>query len=326
MGKQANIFSLVSPAKTPRSAFNLSYEKKYTCDMGQLIPIMCDEAVPGDVWEIGQSAVCRSQPLMAALMHNLKLKTYYFFVPYRLLDTDWEEFITRGADGDQIITLPTWTPTGADLSAQENKLWDYLGFPIDAAAEITGSEPLDYPRRAYNTVWNEWFRDENLQTEIALTNEDILRKAWPKDYFTSALPWQQKGTAAILPVSGSVTFDLQNQTGTGAAGGAQIYGLGYAPGGDPTGLHTGSPILISGTSVLANMSDTDSTTALTRISQELSDNNVIAAQSVSINDLRLAFQVQVWMERNARAGNRYVEFLASHFPAFPKDDRLQRTL
>ena len=195
-------FHRVRNLHPPRSLFNLTYEKKFTADMGQLIPVMCDEVVPGDHFKIGSQAVIRFQPLVAPIMHEISMTVHYFFVPYRLLWDEWEDFITGGPDGDDDSVPPTWTPTAVTGNAP-NSLWDYLGFPPNVTP--AGCLPLDFPRRAYNFVWNEFYRDENLQTEIALTNEAILNRCWTKDYFTSALPWQQRGTAPALPIAGTTS-------------------------------------------------------------------------------------------------------------------------
>ena len=123
---------------------------------------------------------------------------HYFFVPYRLLWDEWETFISGGVSGDETPAIPTWTPT--DVTPDEGSLWDYFGFPT--GINPLGAEPLDFPRRAYNLVYNEFYRDQNLISEQPLTNETILNRCWEKDYFTSSLPWQQRGTAPALPISG----------------------------------------------------------------------------------------------------------------------------
>ena len=104
-------FKSVSNLKPGRSLFDLSYEKKFTCDMGELIPIMCDEVVPGDIFEIANAAVGRFQPMVAPILHQIDMYTHYFYVPYRLLWDDWEEFITGGVDGEDATSIPTWSPT-----------------------------------------------------------------------------------------------------------------------------------------------------------------------------------------------------------------------
>ena len=163
------VYNNVGALMPGRSAFDLSYTKTLTCDMGQLIPIMCDEVVPGDVFHIGNQSVVRFQPLVAPILHEINQYVHYFFVPYRLLWDDWEEFISRGVSGDETPVLPTWSPSLADTAV--GKLWDYLGFPVNARP--TGSLPLTFPRDAYNLVYNEYYRDENLQTEVLNTNNTM---------------------------------------------------------------------------------------------------------------------------------------------------------
>ena len=172
----------VGALRPGRSMFDLSYDKKFTCDMAQLIPVMCDEVVPGDFFKIGNQAVIRFQPLVAPILHEINMYVHYFFVPYRLLWEDWEEFISGGVDGAFADPIPEWDPTNTTVGS----LWDYLGFPT--GVDPAGAYPIDFPRRAYNFVYNEYYRDQTLQTEVALTNELILNRCWERDYFTSALP------------------------------------------------------------------------------------------------------------------------------------------
>lgn len=276
-----------------KSVFDLSYEKKLSCDMGQLIPVMCDEVVPGDLFKIGNQAVFRFQPLVAPILHEVNVYVHYFFVPYRILWDEWEDFITGGVDGSLAPTPPTWEPTKYTVGS----LWDYLGFP--ATKPYSTMYPLDFPRIAYNRIYNEYYRDETLQTEVAETNEDILHRNWEKDYFTSSLPWQQRGTAPALPISGiintSAVWPAVDTTGGSANA---MYGLTFSK---PYNAATKS--LLDNNTVAVNLS---------------------SATTFNVADLRLAFQVQKWLERNARAGARYTEFLRSHFGVSPRDDRLQR--
>ena len=193
------VYQNVGALMPGRSAFDLSYTKTLTCDMGQLIPVMCDEVVPGDVFNIGNQSVVRFQPLVAPILHEINQYVHYFFVPYRLLWDDWEEFISKGVSGDETPVLPTWSPDLANTAV--GTLWDYLGFPVNTRP--TGSLPLTFPRDAYNLVYNEYYRDENLQTEVLNTNNTILYRNWEKDYLTSALLTQQRGTAPALPITGT---------------------------------------------------------------------------------------------------------------------------
>ena len=295
MSGKRNVYEHVGGLHPGRSVFDLSYEKKLTCDMAQLIPVMCDEVVPGDFFQIGNQAVVRFQPLVAPILHEINMYVHYFFVPYRILWDDWEDFISGGIDGQFSDPVPEWEPTDTTVGS----LWDYLGFPT--GVDPDGAYPLDFPRRAYNLVYNEYYRDETLQTEIALTNETILNRAWEKDYFTSSLPWQQRGTAPALPISGTtkalwqasdINSPFIENTNVGVNSGKFIVNSTYA----------GSLL-----------------TALNLNTVDLS-----TASTFDIADLRLAFQIQKWMERNARAGARYTEFLRSHFGVSPRDERLQR--
>nr|QJB19353.1 MAG: major capsid protein [Microvirus sp.] len=299
--KKRNVYSHVGGLNPRRSVFDLSYEKKLTCDMAQLIPVMCDEVVPGDFFQIGSQAVVRFQPLVAPILHEINMYVHYFFVPYRILWDDWEDFISGGADGQFSDPIPEWEPT----DTTEGSLWDFFGFPV--GVDPDGAYPLDFPRRAYNLVYNEYYRDENLQTEVALTNETILNRAWEKDYFTSSLPWQQRGTAPALPISG-VTSALFDGSGY-QSGDTSVAGIGlYTRGGT-------TPVVGS------HVADTDA------LLKAWLNNNTIdlsTASTFDIADLRLAFQIQKWMERNARAGVRYTEFLRAHFGVAPRDERLQR--
>lgn len=298
-----NVFSEVGGLHPRRSVFDLSYEKKLTCDMAQLIPVMCDEVVPGDVFKIGNQAVVRFQPLVAPILHEINMYVHYFFVPYRILWANWEDFISGGENGQFADPIPEWEPT----LTTEGSLWDFFGFPV--GVDPDGAYPLDFPRRAYNLVYNEYYRDENLQSEVVLTNETILNRAWEKDYFTSALPWQQRGTAPALPISGTThalwqdtdfALKLSNLTLLEAIGAFQS-------GPDPRFL-----------AYDGNSRDN----FLNALNNNVVDLSV--ASTFDIADLRLAFQIQKWMERNARAGVRYTEFLRAHFGVSPRDERLQR--
>ena len=290
-----NVYSQVGGLFPGRTAFDLSYEKKFTCDMAQLIPVMCDEVVPGDIFQIGAQAVIRFQPLVAPILHEVNMYVHYFFVPYRLLWGDWEDFISGGEDGTFADPIPEWEPTNTTVGS----LWDFFGFPT--GVDPDGAYPIDFPRRAYNFVWNEYYRDETLQTEVALTNETILNRDWEKDYFTSSLPWQQRGVAPALPISGTTHAIWNSNSFVAGTPGA----IGFTDG--DSRLKASATLLNEATDFF-NSNTVDLSTAST----------------FDIADLRLAFQIQKWMERNARAGARYTEFLRSHFGVSPRDERLQR--
>ena len=143
-------FQSVNTNRPGLSAFDLSYTKTFTCDMGQLVPVMCDEMVPGDIFKVGNQAVLRMQPLLAPILHEINVYTHYFFVPYRLLWDHWEDFITGGVEGNLSYQLPIWHPG----VYTQNSIWDYLGFPLLTGGLDTGAAPCDFPLRAYRLVWN----------------------------------------------------------------------------------------------------------------------------------------------------------------------------
>jgi len=312
-------FKSITPNRPGRSVFNLSYEKKFTSDMGELIPIMCDETIPGDVWDIGNEVIIRLQPMVAPVLHEINVFVHYWFIPYRILDDTFEEFISGGEDGETDVTPPKWTPT----DTTEGSLWDYLGFPINV--DPTGSYPLDYPRRAYNMIYNEFFRDQNLQSEVSLDNESILLRNWEKDYFTSSTPWQQRGTTPAIPITGTGTAVFNSDvTVPGKNNAGYVYEHG------DTGNKLKSNSGNQGASFQSNASS-DSASDIeiydnTIPKGNLDDNTVDMsdASTFDVADMRLAFQIQKFMERNARSGVRYTEFLTSHFGVSPRDDRLQR--
>ena len=180
------VFNSISGLKPGRSVHDLSYQKLFTADMGMLIPILCEEMVAGDIFKIANQIVMRFQPLIHPCMQEMYAYTHYFFVPYRLLWEAWEKFISGGVDGEFAEEPPKWMPVNGPGGNESGKgtLWDYLGFPIDV--DPVGAYPLDFPRRAYNLIWNEYYRDQNHMEEVGLDNWKILLRCWrPKDYLIS---------------------------------------------------------------------------------------------------------------------------------------------
>ena len=287
------VFKRVAGLHPGMSVFDLSYTKLFTCDMGKLIPVMCDEVVPGDIFKIGNQSVIRMQPLVAPVLHEINAYVHYFFVPYRLLWDGWETFITGGADGADASTLPLWSPS---VAPDVGSLWDYFGFPVGVVPTAT-SAPISFPLTAYNMIFNEYYRDETIQPPALLTSETLKPRNWEKDYFTSSLPWQQRGVAPALPISGigHATWPAVYTSGTPFNLEA-VYGTGMW---QPHNSQTKSFL-------------------------ETNSIDLSTATTFNVADLRLAFQIQKWMERNARAGARYTESLQAHFGVSPRDERLQR--
>ncbi len=330
-----SVFSSIQGNRVGRSVFNLSHNKRFTCDMGELIPVTLLECVPGDTMRIGCEAVTRFQPLVAPILDSVDLTVHYFFVPFRLLfdgDKDWETFITGGKDGtDTSISLPKFKFAYANGSASSNpnnpfskgvisgkySLWDYFGLPIPSANQSDLQKIVDtdgvigFPQRAYNLIWNEYYRDENLCDEISLDNSTVMYRAWKKDYFTSSLPWQQRGISPALPISGNVpvTLDSSGFTISGARfDGFQFY----------AGLNQTVTTVTKPSSVVNFENITGTPTGLSGTV------NLENASTFNIAVLREAMQIQRWMEMNARGGVRYTEFLRAHFGISPRDEVLQR--
>ena len=230
-----SIFSKVGGAHPRRNKFDISFDVKTTADMGILYPVGTPQMmVPGDSFRICHEVVAQLQPLVAPPMADMSVYFYDFFVPFRLLWDDWEKFITRGEDGDSTPPLPYYDPSEnvpAGTFTGKGTLWDYFGFPTGVDEKRV--KVLDFPWRAYNLIWNEYFRDENHMNELPLKpritrvdlddsmyvmNYEPQRVCWGRDMFTSALPFQQRGTPVGIPVvSSGITsdFDLRDSNFAG---------------------------------------------------------------------------------------------------------------
>lgn len=312
MLKRGGMFDRVQTLRPGRSVFDLSYAKKMSGRMGYLYPMMVDEVVPGDVFEIGMEAVVRFAPMVAPVLHEIVMKADWFFVPYRLLGarddfssvdgaTVWEKFITGGQNGSYATPL-TRIDVGGDV---EGQLLDHLGIP--PGLTLTGDDrPLLFLPGAYNLIYNEYYRDPNLEALIPIDNKAIQYANWDPDYFTRALPWQQRGTAPAIPIQGTTTAAFEaGAFGTAATMAAMSVNNGAV---DPVIYASG------GAQALDNLKAAFARNTV----------NLASGVGVSISDLRLAVQLQRWMERNARSGYRYTEFLRAHFGISPRDDRLDR--
>lgn len=294
------------------SRFDLSNQVIGTQDMGRLYPVYCRFALPGDVWHLGQRTAVRWNPLVAPILHEVNTYFYSFFVPMRLLDDNWEAWITGGDDGETAVTLDRWIPEETAAVAK-GSAWDWFGFPIGVKP---GSwyAPLIAPIRAYRMIWNEYFRDENLDPEVSLSSAwinsanggHLLYARWEKDYFASALPFQQRGIAPAFPISGTTNaaFGSGTSAGTAASGVNLQVETGFSVG----EIYTGSA------PARANLVD-----ALDQNQVDFS-----GASTFDIADLRQAAAMQQFMELSARGGMRYTEYLKASFQTAPRDSRLQR--
>lgn len=316
MKTNSNLFNKVSPARVPRSVFDLSHSKILTADMGKLYPVLCEMMMPGDKFTLSQEMIVRAMPLVSPVLHEINVFVHTFFVPFRILWDGWEEFITGGKDGTDNSSIPRWITYGAG-PVGEGSLWDYCGFPTLTGVP-TGAVPHEFLKRAYNRIWNEYYRDQTLQDPVvefhtnisSPGNNDILYRSWQKDYFTSAQPNQQRGIAPALPISGlsSAVFSPSSFAISGFTDGATEVKV----------SKTVSDPRLTNTDVDADFND--------NIRGALDNNEVdlSSATTFDVSDLRLAFQIQKWMERNQRCGVRYTEFLNAHFGVSPRDERMQR--
>lgn len=333
------IFNKVYGNKPRRNAFNLSFSVKTTMEMGKLYPICIQEMVPGDTFKLGNEVVINLQPMNAPAYINLNWYCYAFFVPYRVLWDKWEEFITKGQDGDTTIELPKFERNQyiTDSAFRYNTLWDYFGFPVGVVPSGL-SAPLDFPWRAYNLIWNEYFRDENLQDPVGADpadktvafNTDVLNVNWGKDYFTGALPFAQRGTASALPI----TTDVSNLVSQGSfesqlsvLDGSYLYQL-YGQNDTFPGVSGGSfkDAVIKGDEDMP--SDFFDVARPLRVDGSVTSktlpNQTVTSTSADVEDLRMMFAIQRWQEINARGGVRYTEFLRAQYGTSPRDERLQR--
>lgn len=319
----------VKVTKPKRAKFNLSHEVKLTADFGSLIPFLCQEVIPGDKFRVSTEVFCRFNALIAPVMQRVQGRIEYFFVPNRIIYEDWQDFIT----GDVDKVMPYFdmsSPAQYGSNLDKHSLADYLGVPIrikdlsdDAqeGATIIGKCPNDrlnaLPFRAYQRIWNDWYRDQNLETnpwgskpdDFAKNGGNVTSQAgqlmqlryrcWPHDYFTTALPWAQKGDAVRLPLT-----TMTNQYG-------QIRS-------DKTVNVNGVGVSTSGQ--LNSTTTTGNTSTNWRITNL--DKMIVGP---TIEEVRRANAVQRWLEKNARFGSRYVEQILAHFGVHVPDYRLDRS-
>ena len=346
-----SIFSEVRGNNVGRSVFNLSHFKRFTADMGQLIPVLFLECVPGDTMKIGCEAVTRFQPMVAPILDSVDMYVHYFFVPTRLLmdnEKDWETFLTGGKDGtDDSVSLPLWTFGAFDgsISTTSNfpfsfgskhlkySLWDYFGLPVlESAGSVENIRTVDhvlaFPQRAYNLVWNEYYRDENLVDECSLNNSTVLYRAWKKDYFTSSLPWQQRGISPALPISGviPVNFSPTDVFRLNGPVTVSVENGGTAPVWVSNVGDGSANVQRLGTNFqnFSTLPQSVQSMQFNGVSVGSASVNLENATTFDVAVLREAFQIQRWLELNARAGVRYTEFLKAHFGLAPADEVLQR--
>jgi hypothetical protein len=324
-----SIFSKVAMPRPQHNTFDLSHSRKFSMSIGKITPISVMECVPGDSFNIKTTQLVRFAPLIAPIMHESSVYCHFFFVPNRILWPEWQEYITGGEDAADPGYVPPVAPYFSSMTVTEGTLPDYLGLPTGS---LGASEKIScLPFMAYWKIYNEYYRDQNLCDKIddeaqsgsnALQAgwQELKNRAWQHDYFTSALPWTQKGPEATIPLG--TTAPLLNITGsasdTGLASIVKNTDGSLISGGN---LESSSQAGQIGDLVAPNLSG--QSPRQLDISQhtevDLSD-----ATASSINDLRRAFRLQEWLERNARGGSRYIEVILAHFGVQSSDARLQR--
>jgi len=307
-------FSEVPQVNIPRSTFDRSASYKTTFDAGYLVPVFVDEALPGDTFKVDMTGFARLSTPTYPIMDNMFLDTFFFAVPIRIIQDNWKKLMGEQVDpGDSIaFSAPTVTLN----NVANESLYDYLGCPTKIAANYSVNNHF---ARAYNLIWNDWFRDENLQDSVVVDKDDgpdtatdyvLLRRGKRHDYFTSALPWLQKGDAVSLSLGTEAPLTGIGWQNTGAVASFTLRETG------------GTSRVVNGyQSTIRDIGiEEDPSNALYPAAYA----DLANATASTVNELRQAIQVQRLLEKDARGGTRYIEIVKNHFGVTSDDARMQR--
>ena len=300
-----------------RNKFSLSHYKLTSFDGGELIPVGLIEVLPGDTFQQSTSVLLRASPLLAPVMHPVHVLIHHWFVPHRLVWDNWEKFITGGPDGNDSSVFPTRT-----ITPTVGSLGDYLGVVPGISNTVSA-----LPFRGYSLIWNEYYRDQDLQTELTVsradgvdgtTNTTLQNIAWEKDYFTSSRPWEQKGPSITLPLGTTapvVGIGLSSAQTAANSGSDAYQSTGVIP--------TGTPVWNAGdgTDIVSIQAQSAAAAGVNNRPQIFAD--LSQASAVTVNVLREALALQRFEEARARYGSRYVEYLR-YLGVRSSDARLQR--
>lgn len=311
-------FETISIKRPKKSVFDLSHSKVMTIKFGDIVPIMIEETIPGDIFKSRQELVLRMHPMLAPLMHRINVDVLHFFVPYRLVWDGFEEFITGGVDGTNEAKVPMVT-VNSGQTIPIASLSDYMGLPTGTGKAYKFSS---LPFRAYQLIWNNYFRDQNLQPEITVPKNSIdtpwnavtpwqqMRiRNYEKDYFTSALPFAQRGEPVSLPLGQFAPVESDGNIQFGSNDSTPLSG--------PTALVNSVP-----PNPWSKLVDSSANKTVDQVRGLRA--NLSSATAATITDLRRAFALQRWLEKSARGGARYTELLQYQFAEHNKDSRLQR--
>ncbi|AKO71500.1 major CP [Chimpanzee faeces associated microphage 3] len=350
-----HVFSMIPKSSIKRSFFDRSSNHKTTLNSGVLVPVFCDEVLPSDTFKFDMSAFARLTTQVVPTMSNVYMDFQFFFVPYRLVWEHWNNFMGEQDNPSDSTDFLVPQITKELTTSLNGTIWDYFGLPTSGGSQKFSALPF----RAYNLIWNDWYRDENLQASVEIplgdTDDGTAYKLLPRgkrhDYFTSCLPWAQKNTDGWLPtlgIGGSAPV-VGNGNPVNFYGVTEVDSNDYVKslgnfnlvGYQSSSASTASnkiPVSVQNTtkSVMPSIGDRGVDVGNLSVSDSLnfgiglasSDSNVFAdlskAGGITINDLRTAFQMQRLKERDARGGTRYTEILRAHFGVVSPDSRLQR--